>query len=72
LVDPTDQSVVWIGEAERSHKDKFSYGDLEEIEAGSFMFTKPEQKSTSWGKVVEPVVVSGIIIGLIYLFFSNQ
>jgi hypothetical protein len=72
LVDPTDQSVVWIGEAARSHDDQFSYGRLTEVEAGTFEFTKPVRSSTSWGKVVEPVVVSGIIVGLIYLFFSNQ
>jgi len=72
LVDPKDQSVVWIGEATRSFEDKFSYGELSEVEVGSFAFTKPDRSSSSLGKVVEPVVVSGIIIGLIYLFFSNQ
>ena len=72
LVDPTDRSVIWIGEVTRSHDDQFPYGRLAEVEAGSFEFTKPTRSSTSWGKVIEPVVVSGIIIGLIYLFFSNQ
>jgi len=72
LLDSDDQSVVWIGEATRSHDDKFSYSDLPEVEAGSFAFTTPEQSPRRWGKVLEPVVVSGIIIGLIYLFFANQ
>jgi len=72
LVDTTDQSVLWIGEAARSYDDQFSYGRLGDVEVGTFEFTKPARSSASWGKVVEPVVVSGIIIGLIYLFFSNQ
>jgi len=72
LIDPADRSVVWIGEATKSANDKFSYSRLAEVEASTYAFTKPEQTSSSWGKIVEPVVVSGIIIGLIYLFFSNQ
>lgn len=72
LVDPTDHSVVWIGEAKRSHDDKFPYGRLADVEVGSFEFTQPTRSSSGWGKVIEPVVVSGIIVGLIYLFFSNQ
>jgi hypothetical protein len=72
LVDATDQSVAWIGDASKSYEDQFSYGKLAEVEAGTLAFTKPPRSSTKWGKVVEPVVVSGIIIGLIYLFFANQ
>lgn len=72
LVDPADDSVVWIGEASRDHSDQFSWGELDEVEAGTFTFTKPERKGSGWGKIVEPVFVSGIIVGLIYLFFSNQ
>ena len=72
LIDPRDESVVWLGEASRSHEDQFPYGQLAVVEVGTFAFTKPSRSSTGWGKVIEPVVVSGIIIGLIYLFFSNQ
>ncbi len=72
LIDPADGSVLWIGETSRSHEDRFSYGELAEVEAGSFAFTKPPRSSAKWGKIIEPVVVTGIIVGLIYLFFSNQ
>jgi hypothetical protein len=72
LIDPADGSVKWIGETSRSHEDRFPYGDLAAVEAGTFAFTKPPRSSTKWGKIVEPVVVTGIIVGLIYLFFSNQ
>ena len=72
LIDPSDESVAWIGEASRSHEDQFAYKLLPDVEAGMFAFTKPPRTTTKWGKLVEPVVVGGILVGLIYLFFSNQ
>ena len=72
LFDESDGAVVWTGEALQSQEDQFPYGQLAEVEAGLFAFSKPPRESKSWGKVVEPVVVTGIIVGLIYLFFSNQ
>ncbi len=62
----------WVGEAESSYEDSFPFGRISEVEDGAFAFTKPPRDGTNWGKIVEPVVVSGIIVGLIYLFFSNQ
>jgi len=72
IVDPYDQSVLWVGETSSNYEDSFSHKDIDEVEAGVYAFTKPTQDSKSIGKIVEPVVVSGIIVGLIYLFFSNQ
>ena len=72
LVNPRDGLVVWMGEASRSYDDRFPYGMIAEVEEGLYMFTKPPRQSRNWGKIVEPVVVTGIIVGLIYLFFSNQ
>ena len=72
LVDPVDHSVIWLGDAAKDYEDQFSYGQIADVEAGTLAFTKPDKTSTKWGKIVEPVVVSGIIVGLIYLFFSNQ
>jgi hypothetical protein len=72
LLDTADRSVAWVGEASKVHDDQFSYGDRAQVEESLFTFTKPEVKPASWGRIVEPVVVSGIIVGLVYLFFSNQ
>jgi len=72
LVDSEDGLVVWMSEASKSYGDQFSYDDIEDVEASLYDFTKPPRNSRNWGKIVEPVVVSGIIVGLIYLFFSNQ
>lgn len=64
--------VLWIGESSAKYSDQFSHGDLTRVQEGSYEFVKPEMPSSGWGKVVEPVLVSAIIVGMVYLFFSNQ
>lgn len=64
--------VLWVGEAERDHEDEIDYGDAARVEQGMYQFNSPVVPSGGWGKVVEPVFVTGVIVGLIYLFFSNQ
>jgi hypothetical protein len=72
LADPADGRVVWVGEAARDSSDEVDYGKAMQIEQGNYAFNKPVVPSAGWGKYVEPVFVTGIIVGLIYLFFSNQ
>ena len=72
LIDTRDRSVVWVGEASDTYEDQFAHKHLAQVEAGLFEFTSPPKSQADLGKIVEPVVVSGIIVGLIYLFFSNQ
>ena len=64
--------VVWIGESAAKDADQFSHGELARIQEGSYEFVKPDMPGSGWGKVVEPVLVSAIIVGMVYLFFSNQ
>jgi hypothetical protein len=71
LTDETGR-VLWVGEAERSHEDEVDYGDAARLEQGTYQFNRPVVPESGWGKIVEPVFVTGIIVGLIYLFFSNQ
>jgi hypothetical protein len=72
LVEADNGLVLWMSETSKSYADQFSYDDIDEVESSLYEFTKPPRDSRNWGRIVEPVVVSGIIIGLIYLFFSNQ
>ena len=67
-----DGRVLWVGEAARDHSDEFAYGDAAQLEEGAYQFNHPVVPSSGWGKYAEPVFVTGIIVGLIYLFFSNQ
>ena len=72
LVDSSDGLVLWQGEASKTYSDQFPYSRIDEVEAGLHEFSKPPREGRSWGKVIEPIAVSAIIVGLIYLFFSNQ
>lgn len=73
LVDPAAASVVWAQAAEAKEKDEVPVsmlGDLEEKSPADYM--KATMPARRWNKVVEPAVVTGIVVGLIVLFFSNQ
>jgi hypothetical protein len=71
LSDPAGR-VVWVGEAARDQSDEIDYSDQARIEQGTYQFNRPVAPSGGWGRYAEPVFVTGIIVGLIYLFFSNQ
>ncbi|HXV13391.1 MAG TPA: hypothetical protein VEC56_04225, partial [Candidatus Krumholzibacteria bacterium] len=64
--------VLWVGEAFRGSADEFDYEDSARVEQGTYQFARPVLPGSGWGKYAEPVFVTGIIVGLIYLFFSNQ
>jgi len=72
LSDAASGRVAWVGEAARNHEDEFEHGDAARVEQGTYQFARPAMPSSGWGRYAEPVFVTGIIVGLIYLFFSNQ
>lgn len=72
ITDAATGQVLWVGEAAREHEDEFDYGDSARVEQGAYPFARPILPGGGWGKYAEPVFVTGIIVGLIYLFFSNQ
>ena len=73
LVDQTRGRILWADQAESRHTDEIEASRLPELEdknpADYLTATVPPER---WNKLVEPVVVTGIIAGLIILFFSNQ
>jgi hypothetical protein len=72
LSDAQSGEVLWVGEAARESSDEFDMDDAPRVEQGLYQFARPVLPGSGWGKLVEPVFVTGIIVGLIYLFFSNQ
>ena len=72
LVDGETGDTVWIGEAEKQFNDVIPYSLLERVEDQEYAFTRPERDEWTWTSFIEPVVVTGIVTGLVYLFFSNQ
>ncbi len=64
--------VLWVGEGSREHEDEFDFGDSARVEQGLYAFSRPVLPEGGWGRYAEPIFVTGIIVGLVYLFFSNQ
>lgn len=59
--------------ATRSYQDKIKYNDIEELEASSFSFTLGKRSSYSfWDRMIEPVLITGSVIAVILLFFTQR
>lgn len=72
LLDSSSGEIVWVGEAQKKYEDRIAYSLLERVEDPDRDFTVPVRDEIKWSRLVEPVVVTGIVVGLVYLFFSNQ
>jgi hypothetical protein len=64
--------VVWAGNARRERRDVVPGGALGYLSTPEQSFTAPEVREGGWDKVLEPVVVAGIVGGLIYLFYTSK
>lgn len=72
LADLDSGDIVWVGDAQKKYQDTIRYAQLRAVEEEQYEFTMPERDELRWSRLVEPIIVTGIISGLVYLFFSNQ
>ncbi len=72
LLDSDTGEIIWVGEAQKKYEDRIAYSLLERVEDPTHDFTVPVRDEIRWSRFVEPVIVSGIVVGMVYLFFSNQ
>jgi hypothetical protein len=73
LVDHTQGRILWADQAESRQRDEVDASKLPELEEKNpATYLKATVPPERWNKLVEPIVVTGIIAGLIILFFSNQ
>jgi hypothetical protein len=72
LVEMKSGDIVWVGDTQKNHEDIIGYSLLEQVEDPEYAFTRPERKEIRLGRLIEPMIVGGVVIGLVYLFFSNQ
>jgi hypothetical protein len=72
LLDSSTGEIVWVGESQKKYEDRIAYSLLERVEDPAHDFTKPVRDEIKWSRFAEPVIVTGIVVGLVYLFFSNQ
>ena len=72
LSDERDDVVHWQDEITRTQRDQIPKNQLELLQHDQFKFAQTELEEQTWSKFVEPVIVSTVLGGLIYLFFSNR
>jgi len=70
LMDGPD--LLWAESAEHLVTDRVPRGALPFLETDQFPFARPEMPEGRGGRLVEPLVVAGVIGGLIVLFYANQ
>jgi TonB family protein len=64
--------VIWSESAEHYAADRVPYGALRYLESAQYSFAKPEIAPGGASRFVEPLVVAGVIGGLVLLFYANQ
>ena len=73
LVDEQQGTILWSSQLESRLIDEVPHSELAVLtDRNDTEYLKAELPERSWNKFVEPAVVTGIVIGLIVLFFSNQ
>ena len=71
LFDPMNGDVVWTRSAARSASDVVAKGDVAYAASGSGYLNPPVPRGggTRW---LEPMIVIGVVAGLVVLFYSNR
>ena len=67
-----DQEFLWSGEGRARLSDRIPKGELEALQDSRFDFAETELEKRTWGKYVEPALVSSVLGSLVYLFYSNR
>ena len=64
--------LVWQNEADSVIHDKIPKNRLEVLQNVTYNFADLELEERSWGRFIEPAVVSSVLGTLVYLFFSSR
>ena len=66
------KTILWAGSGQRDKRDIVPGGRVAELTTPGQAFTAPELQTGGWDRIIEPVVVAGIVGGLIYLFYTSK
>ena len=63
---------LWSGEGKAQLSDRIPKGELEALQDSRFDFAETGLEKRTWGKYVEPFIVTSVLGSLVYLFYSNR
>ena len=66
------KAIVWAGGVERERREIIPGSRIDDLGAPGQAFASPEAAPGGWDKIFEPVIVAGIVGGLIYLFYTSR
>ncbi len=66
------KAIVWAGGVQRERREIIPGARLADLEAPGQAFASPTAAPGGWDKIFEPVIVAGIVGGLIYLFYTSR
>lgn len=72
LRDPASSRVLWTGDLGQNFVDRFARGQVSLVEDPRYAELKDEVPSRNVDKVFEPILVVGVVGGLVALFFANR
>lgn len=67
-----DDALVWQGEYRAVAADRIPRNRVDLLGNTDYPFAKTDLTAQSWSRFAEPMIVSGVLGGLVYLFFSNR
>lgn len=67
-----DGQRLWSGEGRAEVADRVPKGELDALQDSRYAFAHTELERRTWGRYVEPVIVSAVLGSLVYLFFSHR
>jgi hypothetical protein len=72
LLHGSREDVVWVGNGNVDRVNVVPAGKLPLLAGTEFPFNPPAISGGGFGSLVEPALVTGIVAGLVYLFYTNQ
>ena len=70
--DPNSARVLWTGDIGQNFVDRFSRSQVSLVEDDRYPDLKSELPSRNADKVLEPILVVAVVVGLVALFFQNR
>lgn len=64
--------LVWSGDGHAERQDRVPKGHIDALQHARFGFARTDLDERTWGKYIEPAIVTSVLGSLVYLFFSNR